>query len=84
MNTKKKNYKLIKVSYNIGDNDLKTKKRKIDEFISKNLQVKVELRTVGRQKYLYTDKLEKLKSMFEGYKIVNSWEKGNSCFLFIK
>ena len=80
----KRNYKLIKVSYNIGENDLNTKKRKVDEFINKNLQVKVELRTTGRAKYLYNDKLDKLKRMFEGYKIVNSWEKGNSCYLFIK
>lgn len=80
----KKKYKLIKVSYNIGENDLNTKKRKVQEFVEKQLDVKIELRTHGRQKYLYKDKLDKLKGMFSEFKIINSWEKGNSCYLFIR
>lgn len=81
---KKKDYKLIKVSYNITQHDLETKKRKIDEFITKGLKVKIQLRVWGRQRYLYTDSLDKLKEMFKDYKVINAWQKGQDSFLFVK
>lgn len=80
---KKKDFKTIKVSYNIGTHDLETKKRHIDKFLEKGLKVKVEMRIRGREKYLYTNAAEHLNIMFSEYKITNSWFNKDNYYLFI-
>lgn len=75
--------KTIKVSYNIGQNDINYRKKQIDKFLLKGLQVKVELRVTGRSKYIYNDVEEKLKNMFLEYKMGNVWSKNDTSSLLI-
>lgn len=75
--------KTIKVSYNTSQHDIDYRKKQIDKFLLKGLQVKVEMQLNGRGKYLYDDSLEKLENMFSEYKLANKWNKGNTSYLFI-
>ena len=78
-----KTNKTIKVSYNISQNDISYRKKQIDKFLLKGLQVKVELRVTGRSKYIYNDVEEKLKNMFLEYKLGNVWSKNDTSSLLI-
>lgn len=84
MKSSKKDFKIIKLSYNIGQHDLETKKRAVDKFLKKNLQVRVELSLRGREKAIYTDGASKLASMFVGYNIINSWNRPGVYFILLK
>ncbi|MCB1711486.1 MAG: hypothetical protein KDH96_03055 [Candidatus Riesia sp.] len=75
--------KFLKVSYNIAEHDLEVKRKQARQFVEKGLSVKIQMRLHGRQRTLYDNPLEKLKSMFEGFKIVNSWGKNDNYYLFI-
>jgi len=78
-----KNFKTIKVSYNISEHDISYRKKQIDKFLEKGLQVKIELNMKGRGKYLYNDIQTKLEEMFSEYKLINSWNNNNNFYLFI-
>lgn len=80
---KKKDFKTIKVSYNIGAHDLETKKRHITKFLDKGLKVKVEMRIRGRERYLYKNAAEHLIEMFSEYKVINSWSNKDNYYLYI-
>lgn len=76
--------KVIKISYNIGEHDLETKRRQIRKFLNRGLAVKIQMRVFGREKHLYKDALDKLKEMFSEFKMVNAWSKNDNHYLFLK
>lgn len=76
--------KNIRIGYNISDNDLNTKKNQIDKLIEKGKTIKIVCQIRGRAKYIYTEPLEKLKTMFSEYKIINAWGKNNNYFLYFE
>lgn len=81
---KRKKPKLLKISYNISDHDLEHKKKQVDKWIAKGLEVKVQLFLRGREKYIYEGVKDELVNRFSEYKIVNSWQRGNNYYLFIR
>lgn len=78
-----KDYKIYQISYNIGQHDLEYRKKNINKHLAKEIPVKVIMTLKGRANTLYTEPLEKLKSMFSEYKVVNAWGKDNVYYLFI-
>lgn len=76
--------KTLKVSYNISSNDLEHKKKSMDKWLAKGMEVKVHMRMVGRSKYINLDAQDKLEKMFEEYRVINSHHKNFNHFLHIK
>lgn len=79
----KKRLKKVQVSYNISEYDLKYRKNNMRKWLEKGHPVRVQMMLKGRSKYLYTDSLEKLISLFQDFKITNSWHKNNSSYIYI-
>jgi translation initiation factor IF-3 len=84
MGKNKNKPKVIKVTYNTQENDLKHKRNSIIKFLNKGLDVKIQMQIRGRAVNVYTEPLEKLKEMFSQFRFTNAWNKGDNYYLFIQ
>jgi translation initiation factor IF-3 len=65
--------KEMRVSYNIGSNDLKVKNKKVIEFLDKQHKVKYVLQLKGREKGMIDTAKQKMRTILEEFTDKASW-----------
>jgi len=82
-----KNVKTVKVGPHTSEHDWSHKLKKIDRWLDKGLQVKIQLVIKGRSKYIlnYPEQEEMLGNILKdkGYKVINLWTKYPNIYAFI-
>jgi translation initiation factor IF-3 len=67
--------KEIRFSYNIGENDLRIKNKKVVEFLGKKNNVKYVLQLKGREKIMLENSKEKMNECLLEFQDIAKWNK---------
>ena len=73
-NKKVQHAKEIKYSFNIADNDLQVRHRKVEEFLSKHYTVRYALELRGREKSMTGEALKKINENLTDFEEIATWK----------